>query len=226
MKAGVVVFPGSNCDRDVKTALETVGFEAEYLWHKDSEISKNLDLIVLPGGFSYGDYLRCGAISAHSKIISEVKKFADKGGKVLGICNGFQVLSESQLVPGVLIRNKNLKFICKDVYLKAINTEGNFTKKYKPYNAIKLSVAHHDGNFFIDDEGLKAINDNDQIAFKYCNAEGAINPEDNPNGSIENIAGVYNKNQNVLGLMPHPERHCDLLTGGIAGKAIFEGLLG
>lgn len=223
MKAGVVQFPGSNCDRDVKTSLEKCGFKAEYIWHKETSLPK-LDLIVLPGGFSYGDYLRCGSIAAHSKVMSEVKKFANNGGHVLGICNGFQILSEAGLVPGVLMTNRSLKFICKEVFLKAVNTDNVFTRKYKEYNAIKLSIAHHDGNYFIDENGLKSLNDNNQIAFKYCTQDGEINETANPNGSLENIAGVYNKNKNVLGLMPHPERHCDILTGSTSGKNLFEGL--
>jgi len=226
MKAGIVVFPGSNCDRDVKNSLKKVGFETNYIWHKDSEISKDLDLIVLPGGFSYGDYLRCGAISAHSNIMKEVKAHAEKGGKVLGICNGFQVLTESGLLPGVLLRNKNIKFICKDVYLKPENFKTDFTKNYKGKSSIKISVAHHDGNYYIDEDNLKAINNNDQVAFRYCDSEGNIGSDSNPNGSVENIAGIFNKKKNILGLMPHPERHCDSFTGGVDGIAMFESLLG
>lgn len=225
MKAGVVVFPGSNCDRDVEVALKATGFKVEKLWHKQSELPK-LDLVVLPGGFSYGDYLRCGAIAAHSNIMSEVKKFANSGGYVLGICNGFQILTESGLLPGVLMRNRNLKFICKDVYLKPVNTDTSFAKKYKSEKPLKISIAHHDGNYFISDDELKALNDNSQVAFKYCNVTGDVTENSNPNGSLENIAGVYNKNKNVLGLMPHPERHCDAYTGGIDGKIIFQSLLG
>lgn len=226
MKAGIVVFPGSNCDRDIKTALDSLGFETKYLWHKDSESDNQCDLMVLPGGFSYGDYLRCGAISAHSDIVKNVKSHAEKGGKVLGICNGFQVLTESGLLPGALIRNRDIKFICKDVYLKPENTDTDFTRKYKNIDAAKISVAHHDGNYFIDDEGLKSLNDNNQIAFRYADANGNVSEATNPNGSVENIAGIFNKNKNILGLMPHPERHCDILTGGTDGKALFESLLG
>lgn len=226
MKAGVVVFPGSNCDRDVKTALDSIGFETEYLWHKDSELPSGLDLLVLPGGFSYGDYLRCGAISAHSNIVNNVKIHAEKGGKVLGICNGFQVLTESGLLPGALIRNRDIKFICKDVYLKPENIDTDFTKRYSGINAAKISIAHHDGNYFIGEEGLKALNDNGQIAFKYSDAKGNVIDDVNPNGSVQNIAGIFNRNKNILGLMPHPERHCDEATGGIDGKLLFESLLG
>lgn len=225
MKAGVVTFPGSNCDRDVLVALESTGFKVKKIWHKDSELPKNLDLVVLPGGFSYGDALRCGAISAHSNIVSEVKNFANNGGFVLGICNGFQILTETKILPGALIRNRDIKFICKDIYLKPENTKTSFTNKYEGLvKPAKISIAHHDGNFFIDSDGLKAINDNEQIAFKYCNEEGKSDVNSNPNGSVDNIAGVFNKNKNVLGLMPHPERHCDPLTGGVDGKILFESL--
>lgn len=225
MKAGVVIFPGSNCDRDVATALKANGFKVEMLWHKQTEVSA-LDLIVLPGGFSYGDYLRCGAIAAKSNIMREVKKFADKGGYVMGICNGFQILTEAELVPGTLMRNKGLKFICKDVYLKPENSDSNFTAKCNSEKPLKISVAHHDGNYFVGEEELKAINDNGQIAFKYCNVRGEVTEASNPNGSIANIAGVMNKKKNVLGMMPHPERHSDPYTGGIDGKSIFKSLLG
>jgi phosphoribosylformylglycinamidine synthase I len=226
MKAGVVVFPGSNCDRDVKVALESVGFKTEMIWHKDSSLPNGLDLIVLPGGFSYGDYLRCGAISAHSNIMQEVKAYADKGGRLLGICNGFQILSEAGLVPGALLRNKNLKFICKEVYLKAENTDTSFSKAYKAKPTLKVSIAHHDGNFFTSADELKAINDNGQVAFRYCDESGNVIDSVNPNGSLENIAGVFNKNKNVLGLMPHPERHFQAELGSSDGRLMFESLLG
>lgn len=226
MKAGVVVFPGSNCDRDVKTALDSIGIKTQYIWHKEKEFSKDLDLVVLPGGFSYGDYLRCGAISAHSNVMKNIKEFAAKGGKILGICNGFQVLTEAGLLPGTLIRNRDIKFICKDVFLKPENTDTDFTKKYKGINSAIISVAHHDGNYFIDDEGLKALNDNGQVAFRYCDNEGNVTAETNPNGSLENIAGIFSKDKNILGLMPHPERHCDPATGGVDGRILFESLLG
>ncbi|MDX1950051.1 MAG: phosphoribosylformylglycinamidine synthase subunit PurQ [Rickettsiales bacterium] len=225
MKAGVLVFPGSNCDRDLVVALKASGFKVEMIWHKQNELPK-LDLVCVPGGFSYGDYLRCGAISAHSNIMKEVKKFADNGGYVLGICNGFQILTEAGLLPGVLMRNKNLKFICKEVYLRPENNDAVFIRKYKPEKPLKISIAHHDGNYFVTDDELKALNDNNQIAFKYCNVSGDVSDASNPNGSVANIAGVYNKNKNVLGLMPHPERHCDAYTGGIDGKIIFQSILG
>jgi phosphoribosylformylglycinamidine synthase I len=225
MKAGVIVFPGSNCDRDVAVALKDTGFDVQMVWHKDSVLPK-VDLVVLPGGFSYGDYLRCGAISAHSNIMQEVKAHADKGGKVLGICNGFQVLTEAQLVPGALLRNKNLKFICREVYLKAENTDTSFAKGYKGTESFKVSIAHHDGNYFASADEIKALNDNGQVAFRYVNAQGEVLDEVNPNGSIQNIAGVYNKSKNVLGLMPHPERHFQKELGSADGRIMFESLLG
>jgi phosphoribosylformylglycinamidine synthase len=224
MKAGVVVFPGSNCDRDMKGALQSLGFEVSMLWHKETTLPK-LDLIVLPGGFSYGDYLRCGSMAAHSNLMKEVKAFADKGGYVLGVCNGFQILTEAQLLPGALMRNKNLKFICKDVYLKPENTETIFTKKFAGKNISKVSIAHADGNYFIGDEQLKALNDNNQIAFRYVNAKGKTEDSANPNGSVSAIAGVFNAKKNVMGMMPHPERHCDFATGGVDGRLIFQSLL-
>jgi phosphoribosylformylglycinamidine synthase len=225
MKAGVVVFPGSNCDRDMKGALQSLGFEVSMLWHKETALPK-LDLIVLPGGFSYGDYLRCGSMAAHSNLMKEVKAFADKGRYVLGVCNGFQILTEAQLLPGALMRNKNLKFICKDVYLKPENTETIFTKKFAGKNISKVSIAHADGNYFIGDDQLKALNDNNQIAFRYVNAKGEAEDSANPNGSVSGIAGVFNAKKNVMGMMPHPERHCDFATGGVDGRLIFQSLLG
>ena len=213
--AAVVTFPGSNCDRDLIVALDKVFNKTYNLWHKDTSLPQNLDLIAVPGGFSYGDYLRCGAMAANSPIMSEIKKFALNGGRVLGICNGFQILIEAGLLPGALLRNKNLKFISKKSNLQIINNSCDFTKSYKsPY--IELPIAHHDGNYFCDDDTLKSLQDNDQIAFKYC---------DNPNGSIDDIAGILNKEKNILGMMPHPERSIDKLVGGLDGLGIFESLL-
>jgi len=226
MKAGVIVFPGSNCDRDVKTALSDLGFDASFIWHKENEIPQGLDLVVLPGGFSYGDYLRCGAMSANSNIMKSVIEHANKGGKVLGICNGFQILTESGLLPGALLRNRDIKFICKDVYLKPENTSTEFTKNFTGVDAAKISVAHHDGNYFIESDGVKSLNDNGQVAFRYSDENGVVSDATNPNGSIENIAGIFSENKNILGMMPHPERHCDEDTGGIDGKFLFESLLG
>lgn len=224
MKAAVIVLPGSNCDRDMHDALSRAGFDTEFVWHKDSSLPQSLDLVAIPGGFSYGDYLRCGAISAHSNIISEVKSFAEKGGKILGVCNGFQILTEARLLDGALIRNKNLKFICKNVYLKAENTDTAFTKISPENKVFNISVAHHDGNFYIDADGLKSLNDNNQIAFRYCDENGDVSDDNNPNGSLENIAGIFSKNKNILGMMPHPERHTDVICGGNTGKYIFDSL--
>jgi phosphoribosylformylglycinamidine synthase len=225
MKAGVVVFPGSNCDRDVAVALEaSTGEKPVMLWHRDHELPE-LDLIVVPGGFSYGDYLRCGSISANSPIMQEVKKFADDGGYVLGICNGFQVLTETGLLPGALMRNRDIKFICKDIYLKPENTDTNFTRLFADKEAVMFPIAHHDGNFFADEETLKSIEQNGQVAFRYSDDLGEVNDNTNPNGSLNNIAGIFNKNKNVLGLMPHPERSSDAETAGIDGKLVFDSLL-
>jgi phosphoribosylformylglycinamidine synthase I len=215
MKAGVVVFPGSNCDRDMKVALEAAGFKTSMLWHKDTKVPA-LDLIVLPGGFSYGDYLRCGAIAAHSPIVAEVKKHADKGGLVLGVCNGFQILAESGLVPGVLLSNKSLKFICKSQKLVVASNDNAFTKKYEVGAEVSFPIAHHDGNYFADKDVLKELEDNNQIAFKY---------ESNPNGAAQDIAGITNKKGNVLGMMPHPERAISAMLGGTDGAKFFENLL-
>ena len=215
MKAGVVVFPGSNCDRDMKVGLESSGFEVTMLWHKDVSVPK-LDLIALPGGFSYGDYLRCGAIAAHSPIMQEVKKHAEKGGLVLGVCNGFQILAESGLLPGVLLSNKTLKFICKSQALKVASNDNAFTKKYKIGEQVNFPIAHHDGNYFADADTLKSLEDNGQVAFRYVN---------NPNGAANDIAGITNKKGNVLGMMPHPERAISALLGGADGKTFFDNLL-
>ncbi len=215
MKAGVVVFPGSNCDRDMKIGLENSGFEVTMLWHKDASVPK-LDLIVLPGGFSYGDYLRCGAISAHSIIIREVKKHADEGRLVLGVCNGFQILAEAKMLPGVLLSNKTLSFICKPQKLKVANTNSPFTQKYKADDKVMFPIAHHDGNYFADADTLKQIEDNGQVAFRYMQ---------NPNGAANDIAGITNKKGNVLGMMPHPERAISKLLGGEDGKKFFDNLL-
>jgi phosphoribosylformylglycinamidine synthase len=225
MKAGVIVFPGSNCDRDVKVALTaSMGSEPAMVWHGDSELPK-LDLVVIPGGFSYGDYLRCGAISAHSPIMREVKKHAENGGYVLGICNGFQVLTETKLVPGALLRNKHIKFICKDSWLKVENADTAFTKKYAAGQAIQIPIAHHDGNYFVNEDELKAIEDNKQVAFRYADLEGSVNDNTNPNGSVNNIAGVFNKEKTILGMMPHPERLFEKDLGGEDGKALFDSLV-
>lgn len=224
MKASVIVFPGSNCDRDAYVALNGLGAKVNMVWHSDIALPES-DLVVIPGGFSYGDYLRSGAMAAHSPIMREVKKHAEKGGYVLGICNGFQILTETGLVPGVLMRNKNLKFICRDVHLKVENNDTNFTRNYKPGQVIKIPIAHHDGNYFISEEGKKELIENGQVALRYCSADGAVNDNSNPNGSLDNIAGVFNREKNVLGLMPHPERLWENALGGIDGRAMLESLL-
>lgn len=216
MKAGVIVFPGSNCDRDVAVALELVtGTKPAMVWHGDTELP-DLDLIVLPGGFSYGDYLRCGAMASKSAVMASVIAAANKGVSVLGICNGFQVLTESGLLPGALIRNAGLTFICKTVGLEVARTDTRFAAKYAAGSTIQIPVAHHDGNFVADADTLAKIEDQSQVAFRYT---------DNPNGSLNNIAGIYNQAGNVLGLMPHPERVADPALGNTDGRAMFESLL-
>lgn len=216
MKAAVITFPGSNCDRDMYSTLEKIsGRAVQRVWHADTQLPKGLDLIALPGGFSYGDYLRSGAMSAKSPIMQEVIKAAKAGTYILGVCNGFQILTESGLLQGTLMRNKNLKFICKTVELSVENNETSFTRGYQKGQNINIPVAHHDGNFFASDDVLKSLEENGQVAFRYAN--------DNPNGSLNNIAGIFSENKRVLGMMPHPERAADRLTGGIDGVALFEG---
>lgn len=225
MRAGVVVFPGSNCDRDMLSAMHQCGFDTMRLWHTESELPDDLDIIALPGGFSHGDYLRSGAMAAKAPIVQSIKAFADKGGYVLGICNGFQILTETGLLPGTMMRNRDLKFICRDTFLRVETTKSSFTKRYRDEQVVNYPIAHHDGSYYADDETLKTLEANDQIAFRYCTPEGDLAEHANPNGSREHIAGVYNKKKNVLGLMPHPERHCDHQTGGVDGKTLFESLL-
>ncbi len=225
MKAAVIVFPGSNCDRDVAVSLNAVmGSSPEMVWHGNAEVPKS-DLIVLPGGFSYGDYLRSGAMAAHSPIMKDVIKKANSGVPVLGICNGFQMLTETGLLPGVMLRNANLKFICKDVQLRVERNDTVFTRRYKKDQVITIPVANHDGNYFADENTLARLEDNNLIAFRYCDADGHPTGEANPNGSARNIAGLYNENCTILGLMPHPERLADKQLGGIDGLALFESLV-
>ena len=222
MKSKVIVFPGSNCDRDVAVAIRKIsGSEPKMVWHKETSLS-NSDLIIVPGGFSYGDYLRCGAIASTSPIVNEVVKKANEGVPVIGICNGFQILIETSLLDGALIRNNSLSFICRDVYIKSENQTSIFTKKT---NIAKMPIAHNEGNYFASDETLKKIIGNDQVAFKYCNQEGEVTSQSNPNGSLENIAGILNDRKNVLGLMPHPERAAESALGCDDGKYIFESIL-
>ncbi len=225
MKAAVIVFPGSNCDRDVAVAVEAAtGATPVMHWHRDAELP-DLDLIVVPGGFSYGDYLRAGAMAAHSPVMREVKARANKGVHVLGICNGFQILTEAGLLPGALMRNAGLKFVCKDVHLKIEGTNSAFSRGYAAGQVIRFPVAHHDGNYFADDETMARIEGEGQVAFRYCSADGVVDAAANPNGSRNNIAGVFNQRRNVLGLMPHPERLAESLLGGTDGKPMFAGLV-
>ncbi len=218
MKFGVVVFPGSNCDRDMIGALrDDLGFEVIELWHKDRDLSAftKEDCIVLPGGFSYGDYLRCGAIARFSPMMQSVIKFANEGGKVLGVCNGFQILCESGLLPGALLRNSNQQFICKNVYI----TSG----EERP---LKIPIAHGEGRYFATEKQMEELKNGGQILFRYCNEAGEVNAESNPNGAQENIAGIRNKEGNVIGMMPHPERACNNLLGNEDGRKVFSQLFG
>ena len=224
MKSSVIVFPGSNCDRDIGVALEKMQFKNQMVWHKETKLPKS-DLIVLPGGFSYGDYLRSGAIAGKSLIIDEVVKAANDGCLILGICNGFQILTETGLLKGTLLRNKNLKFINKDIQIKVINNETKFSNKYKKNQVLKINIAHNEGNYFTDSKHLQDLKENNLIAFKYCNEKGSINDQSNPNGSLENIAGIYNSNKNILGMMPHPERMMDELISNTDGINLFSSLL-
>ena len=223
MKSSVITFPGSNCDRDMDVALNKFGFKNKMVWHDDTELPKS-DLIVLPGGFSYGDYLRCGSMASKSKIMQSVINFAKSGGLVMGICNGFQILVETGLLPGVLLRNKYLEFICKNIFVKVNNRENPYFKNLNK-DVFEFHIAHNEGNYFASDETLKKIVGNDQVAFKYCNQEGEVTSKSNPNGSLENIAGILNDRKNVLGLMPHPERATESALGCDDGKYIFESIL-
>ncbi len=227
MKIAVIVFPGSNCDFDVYYALkEIAGIPSELVWHKEKTL-KNFSGVVLPGGFSYGDYLRAGAIAKFSPIMEEVKRFAEEGKPVLGICNGFQILTEAGLLEGALLRNRSLKFLCQDVFLKVENKNPIFLKELKKGQIIKLPIAHMDGNYFCDDKTLKELIKNKQIAFRYCLHNGKIEEENikaNPNGSLYSIAGIFNKKGNVLGMMPHPERYVEKILGSRDGIYIFRSL--
>ena len=224
MKSSVIVFPGSNCDRDMDVALEKLQFKNQMVWHKETRLPKS-DLIVLPGGFSYGDYLRSGAIAGKSLIIDEVIKSANSGCLVLGICNGFQILTETGLLKGTLLRNKNLKFINKDVHIKVINNNTRFSNKYKKNQVLKINIAHNEGNYFTDSKHLEELNKDNLIAFKYTDEKGNINNESNPNGSLKNIAGIFNEKKNVLGMMPHPERMIDEMISNKDGINLFSSLL-
>ena len=223
MKSSVIVFPGSNCDRDVAVALKKFQIKNQMIWHDETNLPKT-DLVVLPGGFSYGDYLRTGSIASKSKIINDVIKHAKKGGLILGICNGFQILIETGLLPGALLRNKKLRFLSKNVFLKVVNTNNLFCSNYQKKNIIKLPIAHNEGNYFVNNKELKKLEDKSLIAFKYCDASGNVNEKTNPNGSLNNIAGILNDKKNIMGMMPHPERLIDPLLSGVDGSLMFHSL--
>ena len=224
MRSSVIVFPGSNCDRDIAVALEKLQFKNTMVWHKETKMPKS-DLIVVPGGFSYGDYLRSGAIAAKSNILNEVIKAGNEGCLILGICNGFQILIECGLLKGALLRNFGLKFISKDIFIKIQSNKNKFFNKYKKNEVLKLNIAHNEGNFFTDKRHLNELEDNDLIPIKYCDEKGNINSISNPNGSLNNIAGIFNKNKNILGMMPHPERMADKICSDEDGLPLFLSLL-
>ncbi|MFH0990546.1 MAG: phosphoribosylformylglycinamidine synthase subunit PurQ [bacterium] len=225
VRFGVVVFPGSNCDHDSYYVAETLlGQQARLIWHKESSLG-DLDAVILPGGFSYGDYLRSGALARFSPIMKDVVRFANNGGIVLGICNGFQVLVEAGLLPGVLLRNQSLKFVCKYIHLRVENDATRFTSQCTKGDVLEIPIAHGDGNYFTDEEILARLEENNQIVFRYCDAAGSINAESNPNGSLSNIAGIINETGNVLGMMPHPERASDQVLGHTDGKRVFDSIV-
>lgn len=224
LKFGVVVFPGSNCDHDAYyVAKKLLGYETEFLWHKERDL-KDSDIIILPGGFSYGDYLRTGAIARFSPVMNSVIEFANKGGIVIGICNGFQILLEAGLLPGVLMQNRSLKFICRDVNLKVVSKNSVFSKNIEK-DILTIPVAHGDGQYYAETDVIKSLQDNDQIVFQYCDENGNVNDDANPNGSVLNIAGITNKERNILGMMPHPERCSDKVLNNIDGMEIFNSIV-
>jgi phosphoribosylformylglycinamidine synthase I len=225
MKFGVVIFPGSNCDEDIIYTLgDILGQEVTKLWHKDHDL-QGCDFIVVPGGFSYGDYLRSGAIARFSPIMNEVVNHANRGGYVLGICNGFQILTEARLLPGALLHNTTRKFMCKNVHLQPVSASNAMTKGLDKKLSFKIPIAHGEGNYYIGQEELKRLEDQDQVLFRYCNASGEVNEMANPNGSLNNIAGVCNERKNVMGMMPHPERAADFELGNEDGRTILENLI-
>ena len=225
MKIGVVVFPGSNCDHDCQYNFKDVlGQYVEMIWHKETLLA-GFDAVVLPGGFSYGDYLRTGAIARFSPVMGAVKTFANKGGLVIGICNGFQILLEAGLLPGVMLRNTSLNFICKDVHVKVENAATRFTNRCESGQVLKIPIAHADGNYYTDPVTLGGVKANAQVIFRYCTAEGKVTQEANPNGSLDNIAGIMNADGNVLGMMPHPERSAEAVLGNEDGRLIFQSML-
>jgi phosphoribosylformylglycinamidine synthase subunit PurQ / glutaminase len=225
MRFSITVFPGSNCDHDCEYVIRNVmGQKVEMIWHKDTDL-KDPDCVVLPGGFSYGDYLRTGAIARFSPVMKSVAEFARKGGLVIGVCNGFQILCEAGLLPGALIRNKGLQFSCRNVYIKVEHKGTPFTNACQEGQVLKIPIAHGEGNYFIDAEGLKGLKDNNQIVVRYCDPKGNVTPESNPNGSLENIAGVCNEKRNVFGLMPHPDRSGEDILGSHDGQFIWKSIL-
>jgi phosphoribosylformylglycinamidine synthase len=225
MKAAIVVFPGSNRERDAEAALtQAMGKKPVMVWHRDTELP-DVDLVLVPGGFSYGDYLRCGAIAAHSPILREVKARADKGMAVIGVCNGFQIITEAGLLPGILLRNASLKFVCRNVGLKVETSQSLFTSQYEQGQVLSVPVAHHDGNYFADEKTLDELEANGQVAFRYCGPDGEFDDMHNPNGSARNIAGIFNRTKNVLGLMPHPENAIEPLHGSLDGKPLFQSMV-
>jgi len=223
MNSSVITFPGSNCDRDMHVALKKFGFKNKMVWHNDSELPKS-DLVVLPGGFSYGDYLRCGSMASKSKIMKSVFNFANSGGLLMGICNGFQILTETELLPGILLRNKHAEFICKNVFVKINDNENNYFKNIKK-KTLELHIAHNEGNYFCSNDQMKEIEDHDQIALFYCDKNGEINESSNPNGASKNIAAIFNKKKNILGMMPHPERMIDVDLSSEDGSIFFKNLV-
>ena len=225
MKAAIVVFPGSNRERDAEAALtQAMGKKPIMVWHRDTELP-DVDLVLVPGGFSYGDYLRCGAIAAHSPILREVKARADKGMAVIGVCNGFQIITEAGLLPGVLQRNASLKFVCRNVGLKVETSQSLFTSQYEQGQVLSIPVAHAEGNYFADEKTLDELEANGQVAFRYCGPDGEFDDVHNPNGSARNIAGIFNRTKNVLGLMPHPENAIETLQGSVDGKPLFQSMV-
>ena len=223
MKSCVIVFPGSNCDRDISEALQKAQFKNQMVWHKETKLPKS-DLIVIPGGFSYGDYLRSGAIAGKSLIIDEVIKAANSGCLILGICNGFQILTETGLLKGTLLRNKNLRFINKDVTIKVSNNKTKFTSNYSLNQILKINIAHNEGNYFTNQKHLNELKKENLIAFQYCDEKGKISKESNPNGALDNIAGIFNSKKNILGMMPHPERMVDKIISNTDGLNLFSSL--
>jgi phosphoribosylformylglycinamidine synthase len=225
VKIGVVVFPGSNCDHDAFYVADTIlGQETHLIWHKEGSIG-DVDVVILPGGFSYGDYLRCGAIARFSPVMKDVVRFANTGGLVIGICNGFQVLTEAGLLPGVLLRNKSLLFICKYLHLRVENASTKFTNTCRPGEVLEIPIAHGEGNYFTDPDTLKRLEENQQVVFRYCDQSGQLTEDANPNGSLDHIAGIVNEAGNVLGMMPHPERASDPVLKHTDGRRIFESII-